>query len=192
VGAGIGLLFLTINYGIKWFLQPLRQRPLLLITLGGLGFGVIAAFFPITLFYGEAQIQEIIDTGSRYSPWLFLGVTVMKMLALSLCLESGFKGGVVFPVFFIGSCVGMGMHQLLPAIPVSVALVCTMAATAVAIVNAPMSMIMITSTISHTSMTPLITTAALTSFILTQRFTFVSTQQHRQDLRDLSQRETQH
>jgi H+/Cl- antiporter ClcA len=190
IGAGIGLLFLGIDYGIKWLLQPLRQRPLLLITLGGLGFGVIAAFFPITLFYGEAQIQDIMDTGSRYSPWLLFGIAVIKMVALSLSLESGFKGGVVFPIFFVGACVGMGIHQLLPGIPVSVALVCMMAATGVAIVNAPMSMIMILSTISHTSITPLITTAALTSFILTEQFTFVPTQQCRQDLNQiLGQRE---
>lgn len=181
IGAGVGLLFLGIDWIVQRLVQPLRKRPLLLITLGGLAFGLIAMAFPITLFYGEAQIQEILDTGMRYSAWLLFSVAVMKMLALSLSLQSGFKGGVVFPVFFVGACVGMGFHQLIPGIPLSVALVCTMAAVAVSVVNAPMGMIMILSTISHTSITPLITTATLTSFVLTQQFSIVPTQQCRQD-----------
>lgn len=182
IGAGVGLLFLGIDFIVQRLVHPLRKRPLLLITLGGLAFGLIAMAFPITLFYGEAQIQEILDTGMRYSAGLLFLVAIMKMLALSLSLQSGFKGGVVFPVFFVGASVGMGIHHLIPSIPLSVALACMMAAVAVSVVNAPMGMIMILSTISHTSITPLITTAVLTSFVLTQQFSIVPTQQSRQDL----------
>ncbi len=183
IGAGFGLLFLGINYLVERLCQPLRRRPLLLITLGGLAFGIIAMFYPITLFYGEAQIQEIIDTGMRYSPGILFTVAVMKILSLSLSIQTGFKGGVVFPVFFVGACVGMGIHNLLPAIPVAVALVCTMSAVAVTVVNAPLGMVMILNVISHSTITPLITTAALVSFLLTQPFSYVVSQRQRDDFK---------
>ncbi len=181
VGALVGVIFLGIDYWVKRLCQPLRHKPLLLITLGGLAFGVIAVFYPITLFYGERQIQEVIDFGARYSAGILFVVALMKMLALSLSLQTGFKGGVVFPVFFVGACVGMGIHNLIPAIPVAVALVCMMSAVSVAVVNAPIGMVMILNVISHATITPLITTAALASFLLTQGFSFVPSQRHRQD-----------
>ena len=72
---------------------------------------------------------------------LWLGVG--KILALSLCLGSLWKGGEIFPLIFAGAAAGALTHQLLPAIPLTVALMGGIAATCSAGFGKPVSVLLI-------------------------------------------------
>jgi len=181
LGAAVGVFFILVHRLLGHWLAPYKQHPLLLIVGVGLVIGLIALLHPITLFYGERQIEQVIRIGTHYSPQILVTAAVFKVFALSLCLHGGFRGGVVFPLLFVGSCMGMAAHQVFPAIPVSVALVTTMAAVTVAVTKTPLSLVVILAVISHTAMLPLITTATLASYLCTLPIAWIPSQQSRSD-----------
>jgi H+/Cl- antiporter ClcA len=70
-------------------------------------------------------------------------VLVAKILAVSLSLSSGFLGGNVFPMIFIGGTAGVLVHLLIPDIPLSLSVAAMMAAVPGAFLNAPLSLTLI-------------------------------------------------
>jgi H+/Cl- antiporter ClcA len=144
-----------------------------------LSIGLIATVFPLTLFYGEPEIQTIIDTGEQLGWQLLLMTAIAKMVTVSVSLHSGFRGGFIFPLFFIGSAVGMAVSLLVPAIPPAVTMLCLMAAVTVAVMKTPVSIPIILSVISNTELIPMITVATIVSFLLTLRISLIPTQRAR-------------
>lgn len=179
IGAAVGTLFVFLDRQIQRWLAPYRQYPLILIVGVGFLIGLIALIHPITLFYGERQIEEIIEVVDRYSIGILLSVAFFKLITLSLCVRGGFRGGVIFPLFFVGACVGMAVHQALPNTPLTVALVCMMSATTVVVTKTPLGLAVILTIISHTTMLPLITMATLTSYLLTFPIAWIPSQRSR-------------
>lgn len=182
IGAAVAVTFILLFRSVGRLTQPLTHHPILLTTLGGLGIGLMATVLPLTLFYGETQIQTIINLGSRLGVGLLLLICLGKMLTVSLCLQTGFRGGFIFPLFFIGATAGMAVSLVIPQIPPTVGMVCTMAAVTVAVIKTPVSIVLILTVISHTEMIPVITIATIVSFFLSSRVSLIPAQRHR--LRD--------
>lgn len=40
--------------------------------------------------------------GAPYSPWLFLAIAAAKLLAISCSVIAGMRGGMIFPINFVG------------------------------------------------------------------------------------------
>ncbi|GAB4369721.1 MAG: chloride channel protein [Elainellaceae cyanobacterium] len=179
IGAAVAILFVLIFRGTRYLVARLRVQPVLLTTLGGLGIGLIAIFFPLTLFYGEEQIQTVIDTGTSLGAKQLLLTAIAKMVTVSLCLQTGFRGGFIFPLFFIGATIGMAVHLMLPQIPATVSMVCMMASITVAIMKTPVSMALILTVISDTDLIPIITVSSMISFLLTSNLRIIATQRSR-------------
>ena len=185
VGAAIAVSFVLIFHSTRHLTRFCQHRPVLLSTLGGLAIGLVAMFLPLTLFYGEQQIQTIINTGASMGVGLLFMTGLGKILTVSLSLQSGFRGGFIFPLFFIGADFGMMVSLLMPQIPVTVCVICIMAAVAVAILRTPISIVLILSVLSHTELIPVVTVAAISSFLLTNRLSLISTQRSRLSLPNL-------
>jgi H+/Cl- antiporter ClcA len=185
IGAAIALLFILILRGTRRLIQPLPLHPVLLTTLGGIAIGLIAAFLPLTLFYGEEQIQKIISTGTTLGAASLLLIALGKMVAVSLCLNTGFRGGFLFPLFFIGASVGMAVSLLIPTIPPTVGMICIMSALTVAIMKTPVSIVLILAVISDTDLLPVTTVSAIVSFLLTTRISLISAQRSRNALHEI-------
>jgi H+/Cl- antiporter ClcA len=66
------------------------------------------------------------------------------MIAIALSQSSGFLGGVVFPMIFIGGTAGLLVHSIFPDIPVALSVGAMMAAVPGAFLSAPLSLLMIT------------------------------------------------
>ncbi|PSB53717.1 chloride channel protein, partial [Chamaesiphon polymorphus] len=98
---------------------------------------------------------------------------------ISCTLHSGFRGGFIFPLFYIGSVVGLAISLGFPQIHPTIAMVCMMAAVNVAITKTPISSTVILSVIADTSMVPVIVIASLTSFLLTTQVSLIKTQRSR-------------
>ena len=101
------------------------------------------------------------------------------MLAISCTLHSGFRGGFIFPLFYIGAVVGLAISLGFPQIHPTIAMVCLMAAVNVAITKTPVSTTVILSVIADTSMVPVIVMASFMSFLLTTQVSLISTQRSR-------------
>jgi len=179
VGALVAVIFIFLFRVIGQLLEPLEHDRILLATLGGLAIGLIAFAFPQTLFFSEAQIHTVIGTGASLGALALLTVAVAKMFAISFTLHSGFLGGFIFPLFFIGANVGLAISLVVPQIHPTVGMVCLMAAVNVAVTKTPVSTSIILSVLSGTAMLPVITIASFVSFIMTSQVTLIQTQRSR-------------
>ena len=118
-----GLLGGAIGCGLGWLLLRwrgwLERRQLLaqwpwwpLIT--GLLLGACMHWLPLVPFAGEDQMRPLLEGHNASDAWLLLFSAMVKLLMLGLCLETGWRGGVFFPLFLVACALGMGMHLLLP------------------------------------------------------------------------------
>lgn len=179
IGAGLAVMFIAIFRTIGKLLKPLEHYPILLATLGGLSIGLIAFVFPQTLFFSETQIQTVIETGATLSVGMLLAIAVAKMFAISFTLHSGFLGGFIFPLFFIGANAGYAVSLAVPQVHPTVGMVCLMAAINVAVTKTPVSTSIILSVLSGTAMLPVIAISSFVSFVLTSQITMIKTQRCR-------------
>ncbi len=180
IGAGVAVIFIYVFRFIGRILEPLEHNLVALATLGGLCIGLIAFFLPQTLFFSEEQIHTVIETGSTLGVTMLLVIAVAKMFAISFTLHSGFLGGFIFPLFFIGANVGLAIAIAVPQIHPTVGMVCLMAAVNVAVTKTPVSTSIILSVLSGTAMLPVIVISSFTSFLLTGRIAMIGTQRSRQ------------
>ncbi len=185
VGAGLAVMFIVIFRAIGKLLHPLENYRVILATCGGLAIGLIAFVFPETLFFSEEKIHTVIENGASMSVGLLLAIAVAKMFAISFTLHSGFLGGFIFPLFFIGANAGLAIAMAFPEIHPTVGMVCLMAAVNVAVTKTPVSTSIILSVLSGTSMLPVIAITSFVSFILTSQITMIKTQRCR-DLEEVN------
>lgn len=179
LGALTAFMFVLLFRGIGYLLKPLEHYTILLATLGGLAIGLISLAFPQTLFFGEKEIETVIQTGSTLGMTMLLAIAMAKMLAISCTLHSGFRGGFIFPLFYIGAAVGLAISLGFPQIHPTIGMICMMAAVNVAITKTPISTTVILSVLSNTSMVPVIATASFVSFLLTTQLSLIKTQRSR-------------
>jgi len=179
IGAGVAVMFIYVFRLIGHVLEPLEHHLIALATLGGLCIGLIASVFPQTLFFSEDQIHTVIETGSTLGITMLLLIAVAKMFAISFTLHSGFLGGFIFPLFFIGANVGLAIAMAIPQIHPTVGMVCLMAAVNVAVTKTPVSTSIILSVLSGTAMLPVIVISSFTSFVLTGQIAMIGTQRSR-------------
>ena len=120
---GAGLLGGAMGCALGWLLLHwrgwLERRQLLahwpwwpLIT--GLLLGACMHWLPLVPFAGEDQMRPLLEGHNADDAWLLLFSAIVKLLMLGLCLETGWRGGVFFPLFLVACALGMGMHLLLP------------------------------------------------------------------------------
>lgn len=198
LGAVLGTAFVKLFHVTERLLRPLHKRPVLLALVGGLLIGGLAwlmpADFPITpLFWSEYQIQDIIASESvllqQYGLYtavgLLLALALIKMVSIGCTLHSGFRGGFIFPLFFIGAAVGLAVtlltnHWISPA----VSLLCLMAAVNVTVTKTPISTTVILTTLSGAAMLPVIAVTSAVSFLATTHVTLIHTQRSRQPVNE--------
>ena len=99
---------------------------------------------------------------------LLIAVIVAKMITFAASLSTGFIGGTIFPMLFIGGTLGMAIHVIIPGIPVGLAVPAAMAAVPGAAVAIPFSLIAIIAfavTVDAANVAP-VGIAVLTSYLL--------------------------
>jgi H+/Cl- antiporter ClcA len=179
IGALIAIIFVFVFRSIGHVSEYLKHRTIVLATLGGLSIGLIALVFPQTLFFGEKEISTIVETGSSFGMTMLLMIALAKMLTVACTLHSGFRGGFIFPLFYIGAAVGLAISLAVPQVHPTIGMICMMAAVNVAITKTPISTTVILSVLSDTAMVPVIVIASFVSFLLTTQVCLIKTQRER-------------
>ena len=106
------------------FFHRLRN-PLVYATFGGLLLGLLGALGgEITLFKGLTQTGELLAHVGDWSVGALVAIGLIKLAALVVAAASGFRGGRIFPAVFIGVTFGLLGQQLLPGVPVALAVAC--------------------------------------------------------------------
>lgn len=164
-------------YCTKFFKYLFNQRPwpIYLKTLaGGIILGVIAYYFPLTRYFGHHEIGQLLT--QHLSIQLLLIILVVKIVAIAVTVTSGWRGGFIIPLFFVGATLGLIIHQLLPSISLTLTVISCMAAINACVTRTPMSTTILLATLTGFGHFTPILFASLTGYFLAPRIPFISSQ----------------
>jgi H+/Cl- antiporter ClcA len=157
--AAIGLLAKLI--------APLGERAVLRSTLGGIVFGLVGVALPLTLFTGTSQLTTVIHGAAALGAGLVIAVVFAKILMFGLCEATGFIGGPILVMLFIGGTAGIAAHLLVPGLPEGLAFATMFAALLGSLVAAPFTMIVLVALTTHIGTLQLapVAVAVLTAYL---------------------------
>jgi len=168
VAAGVGMLLIATLRVVQRLLLPIGGRTVLKATVGGIGIGLIALIAgEETLFSGEHELEVLLENPKAYGAGGLVLILGGKILALALSLETGFRGGRIFPVLFIGATVGFITSDVVERVPLAVAVACGMAGAAVAIMRLPVFIALMVAFFAAPATIPLIVLACVAGYVLT-------------------------
>ncbi len=172
----IGILFKVIFGVIHLVFAPLKKRPVVLAIVGGVVIGLIGSFLPLTLYSGQAQVTQILHNSAAnpaaYSVLFLLLLVVVKALLTSTSFATGFDGGPIFPLLFIGGTLGVAISQVLTFIPQGVAVTAGMAGVACAILPLPLTVSLLLGLLGgQPDLLPVIVIGAITGLLVSKVLT---------------------
>lgn len=170
----VGWIFI---YCTKFFKSLFERKPLpiyIKTLIGGILLGLISFYFPLTRYFGHHQIVELLH--SNLTLTLLVCILIFKILAIAITVTSGWRGGFIIPLFFVGATMGLIIHTLFPATNFTLATVCCMAAVNVCVTRTPMSTTILLATLTGFTYFIPILFASLTGYFLAPRIPFISTQ----------------
>jgi H+/Cl- antiporter ClcA len=142
LAAGALALITVVAVGVmQKLIAPLAQRTILRATIGGVLFGLVGVALPLTLFTGTDQLVTVIHDGTALGAGLLVAVVFAKILTFALCEATGFIGGQILVMLFIGGTAGIATHLLIPGLPEGLAFTTMFAAMLGSLVAAPFSLI---------------------------------------------------
>ncbi len=184
VGAVVGWLFMGIFRACDRLFVVIPGPIYIRTTLAGLVLGGFAALLPLTRYFGDAQMNEVI-TGNFPAIFL-LAVAGAKLVTVSFTLTGGWRGGFIIPMFLTGACVGKAIAILLPGLNPVLAMICTMAALNAAVTRTPVSTtLLLTKLTGFSPLTPILF-ASLIGFFLAPKAPLIKSQlkSHPEELAD--------
>ncbi len=140
--AGIAVMrsVTTVEAAFRWMRVPPLVRP----AMGGILVGAMALLTPQVLSSGHGALHHVF--AAQVSVAAFAALFLLKALAASVSLGSGFRGGLFFASLFLGALLGKIFAGLValaaPALAPDplLAAVVGMSAFAVAVVGGPLTM----------------------------------------------------
>ena len=172
----IGILFKVIFGVMHLVFARLKSRPVIRAIVGGVVIGLIGSFLPLTLYSGQDQLTQIIHTAeanpAAYTVGFLLLLLVVKALLTSTSFASGFDGGPVFPLLFIGGTLGLAISQVLTFIPQGVGVTAGMAGVACAILPLPLTVTLLLGLMGgQLDLLPVIVIGAVTGLLVSKALT---------------------
>lgn len=174
VGAIAGWLFIAIFRCCERLFELLPRPIYWKTTVAGLGLGGLAVLFPLTRFFGEHQLEAVIEGDFTISFLLILAIA--KMLAISITVTGGWRGGIIIPLFFTGACLGKVISMAHLGANGTLAMICMMAALNSAITRTPISTTLLIAKLTGFSTFTPILFASVVGFFLAPRHPFIASQ----------------
>ena len=143
LGAALALIFGFFLRSFRKLAAPLNRRPVLRGAVGGFLLGLLGMALPLTLFLGTSGLQLVTKKGVQMGLVLVIVCVFAKILATAGALSTGFIGGPIFPLLFVGGAAGTALNLIFPEIPLALAVACMMAAVPGALLPVPLSLAVI-------------------------------------------------
>ena len=179
-GAVVAFTFTYLCAGLRQVVSrvPSSARP----VLGGLLLGGCAFISPYALTNGEAHIEHL--TTAKVAVGTLLLAAVMKLLASSITVVTGWKGGFIIPLFFIGFCLARATAGILPGSDQWVLAAGLMVACNVGVTKTPIGSTLVVTEMAGMAVLPSTLLAALVSLMLTSGVGMIESQRTRFDATD--------
>lgn len=142
VGVAAGMLYFLFMKMTKMAVKPLAHKIVIRGILGGVILGGVGIFLPYTMFSGEHEMVEVINSWPTMGFAVLLLTGIVKLLMGNICHEMGWRGGNIFPTIFSGVSIGYACALLLPIDPIFCVAVVTAALTAT-VMRKPLAVILL-------------------------------------------------
>lgn len=103
---------------------------------------------------------------------------MFKLLAISITVTSGWRGGFIIPLFFVGATLGLLVSALFPSIEPTLAIISCMAAVNATVTRTPMSSAILIATMTGFSYLIPILFASVTGYLLAPKIPFIGKEHH--------------
>ena len=170
----IGWVFIVCT---KFFKSLFNKKPLpiyLKTFIGGILLGIISYYFPITRYFGHEEINELL--AGDFALKSLIAILIFKILAISITVTSGWRGGFIIPLFFVGATLGLIIHHIFPQTNLTLTIVSCMAGINACVTRTPMSTTILLATLTGFSYFIPILFASLTGYFLAPRIPFIGSQ----------------
>jgi H+/Cl- antiporter ClcA len=174
VGALVAAAFsyLTRLFRQLFLLLPALTRP----VLGGLALGGLAFVSPYAVTFGEGQIQHVVT--AKLAVVTLLVAAAAKLCGSSMIVSSGWRGGFIIPLFFIGAALGAASAHI-GGITEVVPVTTLMAAVNVGVTKTPFGSTLVVCEMAGIRLLPPVLLASIVSLLLTSRVSLIETQRER-------------
>jgi H+/Cl- antiporter ClcA len=146
--------------------------------VGGLGLGLLAFWSPYALTFGEAQIDPLM--GHKAVASVFLVALLAKLAGTTLTLSSGWRGGFIIPLFFMGVAAARLVHVAAPHSNEVVLMAGLMVAANVGVTKTPLGSTLVVTEMAGLQLLPTTLVAAVVSLFLTSQVGLIHSQQRRE------------
>lgn len=174
VGTAVGWLFIFIVRRCRGLFRSRRLPIYWRMALSGILIGTIAYFVPLSRYFGHDQLAEVLR--STFSPQFLLLLMGAKLLAIALTVTSGWRGGFIIPLFFVGAVAGLLLHSLLPGHNLPLILISCMAAINACVTRTPISTTVLLGTLTGFHSIVPVMFASLTGFFLSPKMPLINAQ----------------
>jgi len=165
----VGILFKLIFGFMHRVFSPLNKRPVVRAVVGGVIIGLIGIFLPLTLYSGQEQLLQIIHNPAAYGVGLLLLMFLARALLTSTSFATGFDGGPLFPLIFIGGTFGLAISKILTFIPQGVGVTAGMAGVTAAAFPIPLTVTLMLGMLGgQPDLTPAIAIGAVTGYVVSK------------------------
>jgi H+/Cl- antiporter ClcA len=137
VGAALALIYGITLGTLRRLVAPLEKRPILRNTGAGFLLGLLGMALPLTMFLGSEGLEIVTEDGAALGVTLIIALIFGKLIATAGAISTGFIGGPIFPLLFVGGAAGTAINLIFPTIPLGLTVGCTMAALTAAALPAP-------------------------------------------------------
>lgn len=145
---------------------------------GGLLLGLLGIWSPYALTFGEAQLETMLD--ARLAASALAVAAAAKFLGTTVVLATGWKGGFIIPLFFIGATAGQLAHLAIPTVDQTALMACAMVALCVGVTKTPIGATLVVTEMAGLSLLPVTLIAAVVALLAASRVRLIETQRSRQ------------
>ena len=180
VGAGVGgalvaILFTYLVLGLRRFykLGPRMVRPI----AGGLTLALLALWSPYSLTFGEQQTAYVLQ--HRLAVSVLIVAFLAKLLGASVTVSSGWPGGFIIPLFFMGATLGQLTHHGFVDARSGIVIAAFMVATNVGVTKTLLGSTLVITEMGGVRLLPTTLLAALVALMLTSSVGLIESQRER-------------
>jgi H+/Cl- antiporter ClcA len=182
LGAGLagGVLAMVFTVATTRLRAGFLRLPVVLrLATGGLVLAVLSTFSPYALTFGEVLLNEIVAAAPVAG--FFLLAAVMKFLGTTFTVASGWRGGFIIPLFFIGACLARHIHSVFPAGNETVLMAALMAGLNAGVTKTPIGSTLVVTRMANIHLMPTTLLSAVVATAVSKPMTLIATQRARSD-----------
>jgi H+/Cl- antiporter ClcA len=174
-GAVIAVVFTYLTVGLRRLFQrlPWLVRPI----VGGCVLAALALWSPYGLTFGEAQVTTVLH--DRLAAGALVAAILAKLLGTSTTVASGWPGGFIIPLFFMGATLGVATHDAFGDARVGIVCAALMAAANVGVTKTLLGSTLVVTEMGGLRLLPTTLLAATVAFMLTSQVGLIHSQRER-------------